>query len=172
MSTNSELMARLERLGPVRVVPPPPAFSGAPVALVLRLEYPMDKPVSLVKRLYAAGLTMRAAKDVMDRLGETRLAVCAIHEGADISALAADLAAMNVFAYRRRHPKASSIAEVRAHHRMSPAEFAEVLGLDLETLRDWEEGRREPGAAALSLVLAFDEAPDAVCAATLERVAI
>ena len=58
-----------------------------------------------------------------------------------------------------------------ARHRMTPAEFAEVLGLDLETLRDWEEGRREPGAAALSLVLAFDEAPDAMCAATLERVA-
>src|SRR6185437_7667156 len=103
MSTNSELKARLARLGPVRDADPPPSFSGEPVTLVLRLVGPLDKPISVVKRLRAAGLTLRAGHAIINRLAETRLAVCQIAEGANIPTLAADLVAMNVHTYRRRH---------------------------------------------------------------------
>jgi DNA-binding XRE family transcriptional regulator len=169
ISTFSELKARLERLGPVQVVGPPPLFSGALIPLVLRLDGPLDKPVAVAKRLYAAGLTLKSGHMVINRLAETRLAVCRIAEGADIPALATDLA-MNVHVFRRRHLEPGQIAEVRTRHGLSQREFAEVLGLDIDTLQNWEQGRNRPDPAALSLVMAFDKAPDVVTRAGLEPV--
>jgi DNA-binding transcriptional regulator YiaG len=171
MSTFSGLKARLERLGPVQVVGPPPSFSGDPVALVLRLDGPLDQPVAVVKRLYAAGLTLKSGHTIINRLAETRLAVCRIAEGADIRALAADLATMNVHTFRRRHLEPGLIAEVRARHGLSQREFADVLGIDVDTLQNWEQGRNRPDAAALGLVMAYDKAPDLVRNAALEQVA-
>ena len=171
MSTNSELKARLARLGPVRDADPPPSFSGELVPLVLRLEGPLDKPISVAKRLRAAGLTLRTAHAVINRLAETRLAVCQIAEGADIPALARDLLTMNVHTHRRRHADPGLIAEVRERHRLSQREFAEVLGIDIDTLQNWEQGRSRPDAAALSLVMAFDRAPELIGETTLEPVA-
>jgi DNA-binding transcriptional regulator YiaG len=170
MSTNSELRARLAHLGPVRDADPPPSFSGEIVTLVLRLIGSLDKGVTVAKRLRAAGLTLRAAHAAINRLAETRLAVCRIAEGADIPALAADLLTMNVHTYRRRHPEPGLIAEVRTRHGLSQREFAEVLGLDIDTLQNWEQGRNRPDAAALSLVMAFDKAPQVIEDAAFEPV--
>lgn len=170
MSTNSELKARLARLGPVRDADPPPSFSGELVPLVLRLEGPLDKPISVAKRLRAAGLTLRTAHATINRLAETRLAVCQIAEGADIPALARDLVTMNVHTHRRRHADPRLIAEVRERHRLSQREFAEVLGIDIDTLQNWEQGRSRPDAAALGLVMAFDKAPELIGQTTLEPV--
>ena len=171
MSTNSELKAQLARLGPVRDADPPPSFSGDLVSLVLRLVGPLDKPISVVKRLRAAGLTLRAGHAIINRLAETRLAVCQVAEGADIPTLAADLLTMNVHTYRRRHLNPSLIAEVRARHRLSQREFAEVLGIDIDTLQNWEQGRNRPDTAALNLVMAFDKAPELIEQAAFEPVA-
>src|SRR6202035_4266578 len=146
--------------GPVRDADPPPSFSGDPVTLVLRLVGPLDKPISVVKRLHAAGLTLRTGRAIINRLAETRLAVCRIAEGADITMLAAELLTMNVHTYRRRHPDPGLIADVRARHRLSQREFAEVLGIDIDTLQNWEQGRNRPDTAALNLVMAFDKAPE------------
>jgi DNA-binding transcriptional regulator YiaG len=171
MLTFSELKARLERLGPVQVVGPPTSFSGEVVALVLRLDGPLDQPISIVKRLYAAGLSLKSGHAIVSRLAETRLAVCRIAEGADIPALAADLAKMNVHTFRRRHIEPGLITKVRLRHGLSQREFAGVLGIDIDTLQNWEQGRNRPDAVALGLVMAFDKAPDVVRNATLEPVA-
>jgi DNA-binding transcriptional regulator YiaG len=171
MSTNSALKARLARLGPVRDAAPPPSFSGDLVTLVLRLVGPLDKPISAVKRLHAAGLTLRAGHAISNRLAETRLAVCQIAEGADIAALAADLLAMNVHTYRRRQLDPSLIAEVRSRHKLSQREFAEMLGIDIDTLQNWEQGRNRPDAATLNLVMAFDKSPELIEQAAFEPVA-
>jgi len=171
MSTNSELRARLARLGPVRDADPPPSFSGEEVALVLRLVGPLDKPISVAKRLRAAGLTLRAAHAIINRLAETRLAVSRIAEGANIPALAADLLAMNVHTYRRRQLDPCLISEVRTRHGMSQREFAEVLGLDVDTLQNWEQGRNRPDPAALSLMMVFDKSPELIQETAFESVA-
>ena len=171
MSTNSELRARLERLGPVRDADPPPLFSGELVNLVLRLVGPLDKGITVAKRLRAAGLTLRAAHAVINRLAETRLAVCEIAEGADIPALACDLLTMNVHTYRRRRPDPGLVADVRNRHGLSQREFAELLGIDIDTLQNWEQGRNRPDAAVLNLVMAFDKSPDLIEQTALEPVA-
>lgn len=170
MSTFSELKARLERLGPVQAVGPPPSFSGELVPLVLRSDGPLNEPVWVAKRLYAAGLTLKAGHTIINRLAETRFAVCRIAVGADIPALAADLATLNVHAFRRRVAGPDLIAEVRTRHGLSQREFAEVLGLDIDTLQNWDQGRNRPDPAALRLVMAFDKAPDVVAESRLESV--
>jgi DNA-binding transcriptional regulator YiaG len=171
MSTNSELRARLARLGPVRDADPPPSFSGGAIQLVLRLEGQLDRPIHVLQRLRVAGLTLRAGHAVINRLAEKRIAVCEIAEGANIPALATDLAGMNVHVLRRRHPDPGLIAEVRARHGLSQREFAGVLGIDIDTLQNWEQGRNRPDVAALNLVMAFDKAPELIEQVALEAVA-
>jgi DNA-binding transcriptional regulator YiaG len=161
--------ARTSRAGPRRR--PAPSFSGESVTLVLRLISPLDKPISVAKRLRTAGLTLRAAHAVINRLAETRLAICRIAEGANIPALAADLMTMNVHTYRRRRPDPGLIVEVRARHGLSQREFADVLGIDIDTLQNWEKGRNKPDAAVLNLVMAFDKAPELIEQTAFEPVA-
>ena len=170
MSTNSALKARLARVAPVRDAAPPPSFSGAPVALALRLDGPLDQPVSVVQRLRAAGLTPRSAHAVINRLADQGNAVCHIPEDAGIALLAADLAGMNIRVGRRRRHDPAEIAQVRGRHGLSQREFADRLGLDIDTLQNWEQGRNKPDPAALSLVRIFDQSPDLVLDAVYQPV--
>jgi DNA-binding transcriptional regulator YiaG len=154
MSTNSELKARLAA--------PPPLFSGEPVTLILRRDGDIDKRISVAKRLRAAGLSMQAAHAVVTRLAEADMAVCRIAEGADIPALARDLAPLDVRVSRRRDATPGVIGEVRARHGLSQREFAEMLGIDVNTLQNWEQGRNKPDSATLNLVMVFDKAPELI----------
>jgi putative transcriptional regulator len=78
---------------------------------------------------------------------------------------------MNVHTSRRRQAEPGLIAEVRARHGLSQREFAEVLGIDIDTLRNWEQGRNKPDAAALNLVMVFDKSPAAIEQAAFEMIA-
>jgi putative transcriptional regulator len=60
---------------------------------------------------------------------------------------------------------------VRTRHGLSRREFAEVLGLDIDRLQNWEQGRNKPDAAALNLVMAYDKSPSLIEQAALEAVA-
>ncbi len=81
-----------------------------------------------------------------------------------MASLKRDLAALNVEIRRRSRvgEGAPDIAEVRARHGLSQREFADLLGVELRTLQNWEQGRNRPDDAALSLVLMFDRNPEAV----------
>jgi putative transcriptional regulator len=160
MSTNSELKARLARLGPIRDAAPPPSYSGALVPLVLRLDGPLSHPVSIAQRLRSAGLTLREAHAVINRLAERGLAVTAVPSDAGIPGLAADLTQMDVRVQTRRVFDPGLIAEVRGRRGLSQREFAGLLGLDVDTLRNWEQGRNKPDAITLSLIQIFDQFPD------------
>ena len=170
MSTYSELKARLGPRAPVRVADPPPSFPGELVSVVLRRNGASDKLVPVAQRLRAAGLTLRAAHAVITRLADVGIAVCSIAEGADIPALARDLLPLHVRAFRQRALDSGLIAQVRARHGLSQREFAELLGLEPDTLKNWEQGRNKPDAAALRLVVAFDNNPDVIERAVLEPV--
>jgi DNA-binding XRE family transcriptional regulator len=170
MSMNSELRARFEPRAPVRDADPPPSFSGELIPLVLRNEGSLHEPITVVHRLRAAGLSLRAAYAIITRLAEAGLAVCRVAEGADIPTLARDLLALGVRVYRRRALDPGLVAEVRSRHGLSQREFAEILGLDTDTLQNWEQGRNKPDAAALKLVLAYDRDPEVITAAALEPV--
>ncbi len=54
-----------------------------------------------------------------------------------------------------------SYAIVRAREKsgLTQAEFATLLGVSVRTLQDWEQGRREPNAAAQTLIKVAEKHP-------------
>lgn len=62
-----------------------------------------------------------------------------------------------------RRPSLVKRARLRAG--LSQQKFAETYGIPLGTLRDWEQGRSKPDAAAAAYLRAIGNAPEAVAAA-------
>jgi DNA-binding transcriptional regulator YiaG len=173
VSVDSELKARLERLGPVRVVSPPRLSSDEQVVLLLRRTGALYQAVTAVRRLVAAQAGLRAAHLAITRLAAEGWAVCTVSRKEDIEALASDLAAMNI-QVRRRVPAAEAVPDIaaeRARHGLSQREFADLLSVDVRTLQNWEQGRNRPDPAALSLMRVFARAPEIVEEALSEPVA-
>ena len=57
---------------------------------------------------------------------------------------------------------ALTIKELRGWTRLSQPEFAALLGVELSTLRNWEQGRREPAGPARALLRALRCDPESV----------
>lgn len=54
------------------------------------------------------------------------------------------------------------IATVREKTGLSQARFAQLLGVSVRTLQDWEQGRRAPSGAARTLLIVADKNPHAL----------
>lgn len=57
---------------------------------------------------------------------------------------------------------ALTIKELRSWTKLSQPEFAALLGVELSTLRNWEQGRREPAGPARALLRAIRNDPENV----------
>ena len=55
-----------------------------------------------------------------------------------------------------------AVAEIREKMGLSQARFAELLGVSVRTLQDWEQGRRTPSGAARTLLLVAAKNPQAI----------
>jgi putative transcriptional regulator len=53
---------------------------------------------------------------------------------------------------RRHTVETFPIVRAREKSGLSQAKFAELLGVSVRTVQDWEQGRREPNAAAKTLI--------------------
>jgi putative transcriptional regulator len=62
---------------------------------------------------------------------------------------------------------ASSIKELRSQTRLSQPNFADLLGVEVSTLRNWEQGRREPTGPAKALLRAIRNDPEHVLKALI-----
>jgi len=63
---------------------------------------------------------------------------------------------------RQFHIDAVAIKEIRALTALSQPKFAKILDVDVGTLRNWEQGRREPTGPAKALLRAIRNDPKAV----------
>ncbi len=54
------------------------------------------------------------------------------------------------------------VGKIREKTGLSQSRFAELLGVSVRTLQDWEQGRRAPSGAARTLLLIADRDPDAL----------
>ncbi len=70
----------------------------------------------------------------------------------------------------RRRPVATEVdvREIRAATGLSQAKFAELLSIEVATLRNWEQGRRVPTGPARALLRAIRNNPVAVVKALSE----
>src|SRR5438132_11871988 len=57
---------------------------------------------------------------------------------------------------------AKSVAVIRAKLKLTQAQFARALGISLDTLQNWEQGRRQPTGPAKILLRVAERHPEAV----------
>ncbi len=57
------------------------------------------------------------------------------------------------------------VSAIRKRLNLSQVKFAEKFGLSAATVRDWEQGRRNPDSTARTLLMVIDKRPEAVVAA-------
>ena len=88
-------------------------------------------------------------KDLFDEFLES------VREGGEI--LRGRRAASRTFA-----PEAMDVQELRARFDLSQSEFAALLGISVDTLQNWEQGRRKPVGPAKVLLQVVAKHPDAV----------
>lgn len=60
---------------------------------------------------------------------------------------------------REFHVDSLKVKEVRAVTGLSQAKFAKVINVQLSTLQNWEQGRREPTGPAKALLKAIERDP-------------
>jgi len=63
---------------------------------------------------------------------------------------------------RARRESDLDVRSIRAVTGLSQAKFAELLSIEVATLRNWEQGRRQPTGAARALLRAIRNNPIAV----------
>lgn len=61
---------------------------------------------------------------------------------------------------RQPETAASFARRVRAQVHLTQAEFAARIGVPIETVRNWEQGKRSPRGPARALLKLLDQAPD------------
>jgi putative transcriptional regulator len=59
-----------------------------------------------------------------------------------------------------QRPAAAYARGVRARTKLTQAEFAARIGVPIETVRNWEQGKRSPRGPARALLKVIDKAPD------------
>jgi putative transcriptional regulator len=64
--------------------------------------------------------------------------------------------------YQRGQRMERTIAATRARLRLSQNKFAELLGISVKTLHNWEQGRRQPTGAARVLLRVASRHPEVV----------
>lgn len=55
---------------------------------------------------------------------------------------------------------ASYARQIRANVRLTQAEFASRIGVPIETVRNWEQGKRAPRGPARALLRLLEQAPE------------
>jgi putative transcriptional regulator len=63
---------------------------------------------------------------------------------------------------REFHVDSAKVREIRAATKLSQTRFANLIKVDVGTLRNWEQGRREPTGPAKALLRAIQNNPRAV----------
>jgi putative transcriptional regulator len=64
---------------------------------------------------------------------------------------------------------ASYARDIRARTRLTQAEFAARIGVPIETVRNWEQGKRAPRGPARALLRVIETAPELAFAALAKR---
>ncbi len=68
-----------------------------------------------------------------------------------------------------RTTAAPVVRDLRLRAKLTQAEFASRLGVPLETIRNWEQGKRSPRGPARALLTVIAHEPDMVFAALARR---
>ena len=162
---DSLLRARFAQLGPIRGIAR--VASGSPGMFVLRLPpgHGTPRTIDATHALARRGLTLLRAKRAIERLIAEGRVFVALPTVEDTAALTDDLAAAGIVAARRDPSATVDVRKLRERLRLTREQFAASYGLEVETMRNWETGKREPDTTARSYLRAIANDPAGVEAA-------
>ncbi|HXA23450.1 MAG TPA: hypothetical protein VNW90_14245 [Acetobacteraceae bacterium] len=153
--------ADFARLGLIRAVDR--VSSGSPAVFVLRQvanrrPRTVDGALALARR----GMRLVRAKRAMEELLDTGRSFVDPPMVEDAAVLAADIAHAGIAAAEVQPPRSIDVRVLRDKLSLSREPFATRFGLEVETLRNWEIGRREPDTTARSYLHAIANGPERV----------
>ncbi len=153
------LRERLERLGPVRGVDR--VACGSPAVFLLRLIPDYAEPprtIDAMMTLARRGLSLLRAKRAVEAVLEEGRVIVQLPTVEDVVVVVSELAAAG-FAARQMEPGVVDVRSLRDRLGLTREEFALRYGLEVETLRNWETGKREPDRTARSYLTAIENDP-------------
>jgi putative transcriptional regulator len=156
---NSLWRERFARLGQIRDIDR--VSSGFPAVFVLRRPQgqvevrTVDAAIALARR----GLTMLRAKRAIEELLDNSRVFIDLPTVEDIRALTAELNAAGIAAAPVKPPQSVDVRALRERLHLTREQFATRYGLEVETIRNWEIGRREPDTTAKSYLRVIENAP-------------
>lgn len=115
----------------------------------------------VARLLVRSGVSVRGAKKAVESLFAGQSAFVAAPSVADFAALKKAMAAENLELHRIQRQEVN-IKALRRRLGLTQEAFAGCYGLDVKTLRNWEQGRTEPDGAARVLLQMIDRDPDKV----------
>jgi DNA-binding transcriptional regulator YiaG len=139
--------------------------SGSRGKFLLRTDRSGFKGPQAALALAKRRLPLRAAHAVATRLHDRGLAVVELPAVENARKLSRDLAGAGVTATPYGAPEKLNIKDIREAMGLSQDEFALEFGLEVSTLRNWEQGRSEPDTAARNFLVTVARNPEAVRAA-------
>jgi putative transcriptional regulator len=166
MSTKSSLRAELERRASEaakgRLSSDIPA-----IKLILKSAGSVAQPVDFVRFLHRRGLSLKKARDVLERLANNQLVPVEItpFEASESSdAIICDLDRLGVLG-AVFEPVDVDVKRVREEQNLSQPDFARLYGLEVDTVRNWEQGRYPVEGVAKVLLNVIEHDPEAVISA-------
>jgi DNA-binding transcriptional regulator YiaG len=160
MSTKSSLRERFGHRVPIRDVPR--VSSGSPGTFLLQSEPHQVAGPSAALALAKRHLSLRDAHAIVTRLFDHGEAVVELPMVESVDALTGDLAACNVTVKAYAPPSRVDVKTIRERMGLSQEQFALEFGLELATVRNWEQGRSEPDTAARNFLTTIARDPNAV----------
>ncbi len=156
------LRDRFARLGPVRAIER--ETSGSPAVFVLRLQPDNARPraIDAIHALARRGMTMLRSKRAVEALLDKGRVFVDLPTVEDTGALIQDLAGAGIAAACIQRDMTVNVRELRERLDLTREQFAVRYGLEIETLRNWETGKREPDTTARSYLRAIANAPEQV----------
>ena len=157
---DSTLKARFARLGPIRAVDR--VGSGSAAVFVLRLVATGETPktIDAMHVLARRGLTMLRAKRAVEALLVDGRVYVDLPMVEDADAVTEDLARAGIAAARVDASASVNVRALRDRLRLSREQFAVRYGFEVETLRNWETGRRDQDTAARSYLRVIANDPE------------
>ncbi len=156
-SSSKALFGRAERTqGVVRVT------SGSPAVYALRRTRRSPSTISIAEALMRRHVSLKQAHAAITALLVEPSVVVELPMLEDAKAFETEVEALGAIAMRIEAPDEVDVKTIRDALDLSQEAFARRFGLDLATVRNWEQKRSRPDTAARVLLRTIEKEPDAV----------
>jgi DNA-binding transcriptional regulator YiaG len=167
MSKRFTLREELERRAAAKAKSPVDSDSSAVNRVLLLPTDSIDQPVAFVRLLANHGLSLRKGREVLEILASGRPTIVDLRTD-NLAEAVSGLASFGVLGTAFEVPNVD-VRRVREEQQLSQPAFANCYGLEVDTIRNWEQGRYEPDGPAKVLLNVINHEPEAVVSSLIRE---